>query len=537
MTFLPVVGRELLTAARHAFTYYLRVLGAAAALVASLLFAMDYGFGTNLGAQLFAYLHSTLFGAIWLFVPLLTADCISRERRDGTLGLLFLTRLRADDIVVAKSLAQGLRALTLWLAILPVVTIPILLGGVGWTEAGFSVLATFSAICFALAAGLLASAWNKLWLRSLLTALLLAFLGLLTLGLLVGELILAGVAQSNISFGLPQRSFGFALAFGLYFLTHPVNDALSARLLTPGMSKAILFAMGQVAAASLLMLAAAVILAGQQTRRAWQEAPPSRLQRWWERTFCTPVIGVAFFHRWLRRKLLRNPIGWLEQRTWSGRLVTWGWLAVVISIYSALLSDRNFFNGYSGLQRAMAWLMVVSVGLSAAGSFRRERESGVMELLLVSPLGEAEIIWGRLRGLWGQFLPAFVLLLGIWAYFLSVPYMRFRATESDGEAIFFFAACYLTLPIIGLYFSLQCRNYIMGVLCTLGAGLFLPLTAPMLLGWLVWFLSTATTPMLAPEHLDIWAGLLQFVLALVCWSRLVHCLKRRAFPLENSDTR
>ena len=47
--------------------------------MASLLFAMDNGFGTNLGAQLFAYLHTTVFGAIWIFVPLLTADCIAEN--------------------------------------------------------------------------------------------------------------------------------------------------------------------------------------------------------------------------------------------------------------------------------------------------------------------------------------------------------------------------------------------------------------------------------------------------------------------------
>ena len=186
MTFLPVVGRELLTTARHAFTYYLRVLGAGAALAASLLFAMDQGLGANLGAELFGYLHATVFGAIWLFVPLLTADCISRERRDGTLGLLFLTRLRASDIVLAKGLAHGLRALTLWLAIVPVLTIPVLLGGVGWTRGGRLGLANFSAVCWALAAGLLASSWSKAWLRAFLAAFALALLALLAMALVTG---------------------------------------------------------------------------------------------------------------------------------------------------------------------------------------------------------------------------------------------------------------------------------------------------------------------------------------------------------------
>ena len=167
MTVLPVISRELRASARQPFTYHLRVLAVAALLLVSVLFGIHYDFASNLGGRLFGSLHFALFCSIWLLVPLLTADCISRERREGTLGLLFLTRLTAPDIVVAKGLAHGLRALTLWVAVVPVALIPIMQGGVSWDEALLSVLVNFSAICWALTAGLLASAWSKTWLRSL----------------------------------------------------------------------------------------------------------------------------------------------------------------------------------------------------------------------------------------------------------------------------------------------------------------------------------------------------------------------------------
>src|SRR5437667_3567290 len=156
MPVMPVINREMRASARHSFTYYLRTLGAAALLLTSLFFGLNHGFEPNLGGRLFAALHLTLFIAIWILVPLLTADCLSRERREGTLGLLFLTRLQASDIVVAKGLAHGLRAMTLWLAVLPVATIPFLLGGLSWSEAILSVMINLSAMCWALAAGLLA---------------------------------------------------------------------------------------------------------------------------------------------------------------------------------------------------------------------------------------------------------------------------------------------------------------------------------------------------------------------------------------------
>ena len=100
MTLLALIARELRVAARHGFTYYLRVLGAGTVMLVCIIFGLNNEFKTNLGGELFVYLHATLFCAIWILVPLLTADCISRERREGTLGLLFLTRLRAADIVV-----------------------------------------------------------------------------------------------------------------------------------------------------------------------------------------------------------------------------------------------------------------------------------------------------------------------------------------------------------------------------------------------------------------------------------------------------
>lgn len=146
MTVFPVIARELRASARQPFTYYLRVLGVSVLLVAGVLFGMQRGFQPGFGRQLFGALHGALFGAIWLLVPMLTADCISRERREGTLGLLFLTPLRGTDIVVAKGLAHGLRAVTLGIAVIPVLTIPFLLGGVSWAEAALSVALNANAI-------------------------------------------------------------------------------------------------------------------------------------------------------------------------------------------------------------------------------------------------------------------------------------------------------------------------------------------------------------------------------------------------------
>jgi hypothetical protein len=186
-------------------------------------------------------------------------------------------------------------------------------------------------------------------------------------------------------------------------------------------------------------------------------------------------MGVALLRRWLRWNLEHNPIGWLEQRSWSGRLMTWGWCAVIVATYSFVFARQELVNG-DDLHSILAWLLVGSVALSAAGSLRRERETGVLELLLVSPVGERSIILGRLCGLWIQFLPAAALLLAMWLYLWQIfPYGR------DQAAMLLFMSSLLTLPAIGLYFSLRCRNSLSAFLLTLAVGLLAPLSVPGLL--------------------------------------------------------
>jgi ABC-type transport system involved in multi-copper enzyme maturation permease subunit len=526
MTVLPVIARELRASARQPFTYYLRVVGVTALLLASLLFGLHFGFEPALGSLLFAALHTTLFGAIWVLVPMLTADCISRERREGTLGLLFLTPLKGTDIVVAKGLVHGLRAMTLWLAVLPVLTVPFLMGGVSWAEALLSVLVNANAMCWALSAGLLASAWTKEWLRSLLGAALLAcaFLMLLCAG---AGCFLLHVANAGRP-GQFEMTWDRALATGLFvFANMSQGWSNNFRWVAPGN---LFWALGETTLVSLLMLVVAVLVAGAKTRRSWQEEPPSRRQVWLERTFCTPVIWLSFFRRWMRRKLERNPIGWLEQRTWSGRLVTWGWFAVLISIYSAVLSDRQFLMEANGLQETMAWLLAGSMAMSAAGSFRRERNSGVLELLLVSPLGENQIISGRLGGLWSQFLPAAGLLLAVWAYCST-----FLPNGSGAGVGLFFLLTFLTVPVFGLYFSLRCRNFIIAFLATLAVGLLLPLVLHQALRALWWSLSTSHEDFSWKPRPSVGAAACQAFLAIVCWERLFVRLRERAFPLERTE--
>jgi hypothetical protein len=88
----------------------------------------------------------------------LTADTISSERREGTLGLLLLTRVRHFDVMVGKFASSGLMCLAGLVAFLPVLALPLLTGGVTGGEAMRKAVALFNALFLALSVGLWASA-------------------------------------------------------------------------------------------------------------------------------------------------------------------------------------------------------------------------------------------------------------------------------------------------------------------------------------------------------------------------------------------
>src|SRR5687768_15942128 len=134
MNLLPVITRELRVQARQPFTYRLRLLGVLALLATCGWFLAENSSDNNVGGALFATLHGTLFYATLVLVTFSAVDSLSRERREGTLGLLLLTPLGVVDVVMAKVMAHGLRAATLLLAAIPVFALPMLLGGVAWPQ-------------------------------------------------------------------------------------------------------------------------------------------------------------------------------------------------------------------------------------------------------------------------------------------------------------------------------------------------------------------------------------------------------------------
>lgn len=158
MNAIAVIGRELRAESRRPLNFWLRGLSVAVLTLLASNFILSTSLPSSLlGFGLFNLLHRTLFYGFWAVAPLMTADCVSRERRDGTLPLLFLTPLTFADVLAGKSAVHILRALTLFLAAVPVLVMPLFLGGVQWEMVVTSVLGELCVVLLGIAAGLFAS--------------------------------------------------------------------------------------------------------------------------------------------------------------------------------------------------------------------------------------------------------------------------------------------------------------------------------------------------------------------------------------------
>src|SRR5271156_40667 len=133
MTILPLVERELRVRARSPAGYWTRFAAALAGMLVCLPALTMCGGArrsmTLMGATAFNGLVACAF-VLCCFSGFLTVDGISRERREGTLGLLFLTRVRVLDVLLGNFGAAGLAGLCALAACVPVLIVPILTGGV-----------------------------------------------------------------------------------------------------------------------------------------------------------------------------------------------------------------------------------------------------------------------------------------------------------------------------------------------------------------------------------------------------------------------
>ena len=163
---LPIADRELRVSARNKATHRLRILFAVGAVTIAggigLLSMMNNAFtSSQLGVWIFDLLKWIAFIFSCAAGVFLTSDCLSEEKREGTLGLLFLTDLRGHDVVLGKLLATSLRTFYSLLAIFPVMALSFVLGGIAADDFQHSLISICNTLFFSLALGMLVSVVSR----------------------------------------------------------------------------------------------------------------------------------------------------------------------------------------------------------------------------------------------------------------------------------------------------------------------------------------------------------------------------------------
>ncbi|HWX18651.1 MAG TPA: ABC transporter permease subunit [Candidatus Binatia bacterium] len=398
MTFLPIVQRELRAAVRRRSTYRVRWWTALLAMLVSFFALVGVGAsggGSSIGGPLFSILTGYAFGLCLLAGVLLTADSLSEEKREGTLGLLFLTDLHGYDVVLGKFMARALNAFYALFALLPMAALPLLIGGVTGAEFWRMTLALANALFFSLATGVFVSALVRDAQKALggtLGLLLLLGAGLPALADLGAR---AGLAPALLDLVGLSPFFPFSGARELIYAAHP------------GKFWTTLLASHALAWTFLGVASWILPWIWREGAERFNPFPNAGSKwRWWQRR-----NSVSIRQAMLKARLLsKNPVLWLTSQErglrWAAWAVVLAWGAMVL--FAEPVRPRGawrFTMGWFDDQphTAFGFILKVLFAFQACRFFAEGRRNGSLELLLSTPLTNREIIQGQLAAIWRIF--------------------------------------------------------------------------------------------------------------------------------------
>lgn len=428
MVFLPLAWREAKVAARKRRHYLVRVLVAAAFMLAIPL-RFDAARSSGTGEPIFQTMSWLAFLYCLLAGILRTCDTLAEEKREGTLGLLLLTDLRPTSVLVGKMLSASAGAFFGLLAILPILAFPLLMGGVTKDQVMRTSLSLVNTLFLSIAWGLLISALAR---RSV-VVLLAAFL----VPVFFSGLIALIAVRMFDSYDEPV---GRVLGLMSPSFTHLVSQF--------DHKEAVEFFWQSLAANHILAWGALLLAASIFPRRA-HDTPSAPSEERRQQRLRELRYGNARARAALRRRLLElNPLVWFVNRDRIDSIVLVGICALILFLGLVL--------------RATQWAILISIvtvlfrmAHEASHSVSEDQKSGALELLLSTRLSVSEIIRGRVQAMRRRFMSP-VVLIAFWSLTIS------KIWDSEkGLAIALSAwlvACWCAIAWVGPWFGLRARK-------------------------------------------------------------------------------
>jgi len=457
MRFLPVVERELRSASRKWGTYLVRSWVALTVIgISTWIVLMNKDEPPREVAQILYY---AITGGALLYCTLIgvraTADCISEEKREGTLGLLFLTDLKGYDVVLGKLVANSLNGFYGLAAVFPVVAVVLMMGGITVAQIARVSVVLLNTMFFSVCLGMFASACSRSGKKAITFTLLLVmfFTGIIPA--------LAALAAWKFEFGNFQE-------WEFLMWTTPAYSYLAAqelpmRLISPGGFLSSVLTIHVIAWISLL-------LACRVAPRSWQDNPAGVRKIRWRERWKNWGYGAPESRATFRRRLLdANAFFWLAARD---RLKpTWVWTFLGLCgcawVWGLVKFERDWLNGGIYVATAFGLNSVLKnwFAQEAARQLSEERNAGSLELLLSTSLTVREILHGQAMALRRQFLGPVLLVL-----IANLAMMRACLSEAGPEESFgwialwisyfmlIFLADLIALYWVGMWMGLVSKN-------------------------------------------------------------------------------
>lgn len=436
MTFLPVVERELRVAARRRATYLVRVVALAVALGATLwiLIADRQASPQEIGHGVFTFLSVLLFIYAGIFGTQVTADSLSEEKREGTLGLLFLTDLKGYDVVLGKLAATSLHSFYGMLAAMPVLAIPLLMGGVSRGEVCRAVLVSVNLLFFSLSVGLFSSAVCRRDSRAhgLAVMMALAILFALPAAAQMDRLSFLNSRVANLS----SPGLGCFLVLDDAYTGSPTDsfDFWLNAIIT------------QFYSWTFLGLACWI------APRSWQDSVVGKTSRWRGRRLSLDGPEIR------ARLLAVNPFLWRASRPELKRVAVWVLVGVLAAFWAGVRWATGVKNGDGG-DVAVDFSFLVWAGLmlkawvaSEAGrALGNDRRSGALELVMTTGLEPDRIVNGQVRAICRQFMLPIAAMLLANLFFLVMEFgPRHTTWDQDSRLTLY------THVAVGIFLALDC---------------------------------------------------------------------------------
>jgi ABC-type Na+ efflux pump permease subunit len=460
MVWLPVVERELRVAARKRSTYWVRLL---ALLAVTLVMGWAVFFSATMKATSGPAAGHYLFGVLAIPVGIFslltgvfaTSDCIGVEKREGTLGLLFLTDLKGYDVVFGKLAANSMNALYALIAVLPAFGVPLLMGGVTPGQFLGEVLALMTASAFSLSAGIFVSTYQRSERKAM----------FMTFAFLLFFTFLPVVADYYDPAGL------------VLGILSPVNPIIMAAVVGTVLNHPKYWYM--LAALWLII----ILLLGRASKRVGllqENVMPATTRTAPRRMALRPK----------RQAMTENPFTWLAARSEGDARLVWLFLACMLVIWLVLLVTRpgglklsDLLSGDAVQASDMVLHTVLKIWIISEASRRlaEDQRTGAFELLLTTPLSAKQLIRGQWQALWRQFSKPIMAIL-VWDFLIGAGMERHTDNNYGYEhwlAALFLVADGVALTFAGMWLALRTGNRNRSIL----GGLLLVLTLPWIVSW------------------------------------------------------